>query len=155
MEDLRRSLARYRVFAGLADADLELLAGCAKNVRFGRDVYLFREGDPADIFYLVREGLIAVEIHQPGGRNRVVQTLGTGDVVGWSWIIPPYRHVLDVRAAEPVLALALDGACLRDKCDADPRLGYELMQRFACIAVTRLQSTLVQLMDVYAPHPVR
>ena len=79
----------------------------------------------------------------------MVQTLTAGDVAGFSWLIEPHRWEFDGRAVERVRAVQVDGACLRAKCDEDPRLGYELMRRFAALATSRLQATRLQLMDVY------
>jgi CRP/FNR family transcriptional regulator, cyclic AMP receptor protein len=150
VEDLSRLIAQHPVFAGLGEADLAFVAGCATNVRVDAGTYLFREGDDAGTFYLLRQGIASVEVHEPGRAHpRRVQTLGDGDAVGWSWIIPPYRHRFDVRAVDDLRALAFDGECLRGKCEEDPRLGYSLMQRFAGIAVERLQATLAQLIDLY------
>lgn len=137
------------VFSGLAGDDLDLIAGCGTNVRFEPGEPLGREGEKADIFYLVREGKVALEVSVPDAGALVIETLGPGDVVGWSWLFPPYRWTFDARAVEAIRAVALDGACLRGKCDQDQRLGYQLMQRFARVMRERLQATRLQLLDVY------
>ena len=149
MEDLGRILVRHPVFEGLAQEHVDLLVGCAKNVRFGTDAYVFREGQQADAFWLIREGSVALELHVPGMPALIVDTLHAGEVLGWSWLIPPHRWHNDARAVTPVRALGLDGACLRGKCDDDPELGYELMRRFAQIVADRLEATRLQLLDVY------
>jgi CRP-like cAMP-binding protein len=125
-----------------------LIAGCARNAVFGDGSFLFREGEPAQTFYLVREGAIALEVTAPGGAL-TVQTVGAGEVAGFSWLFGPHRWQFDGRAVGRVHAVELDGACLRAKCDADPRLGYDLMRRFAGLATRRLQATRLQLLDVY------
>ncbi len=137
------------VFSGLAGDDLDLIAGCGTNVHFDPGASLAREGEQADVFYLVRAGKVALEVSVPDGGALVVETLGPGEVVGWSWLFPPHRWTFDVRAVEVTRAVALDGACLRGKCDEDPRLGYELMQRFARVMGDRLRATRLQLLDVY------
>lgn len=142
-------LLEHAFFRGLAPRDVALLAGCASNVRFAADELVFREGDPADRFFLLREGRVAVEVRVPARGSVVLQTLEAGDVLGWSWLFPPYRWTFDARALEPVRALAFDGVCLRRKCDEEPRLGYALMQRFARIVTERLQAARLQLLDVY------
>ena len=148
-QTLEPLLRGHKFFAGLDSEYLTLLTGCASNVVFAADSFLFREGEPAETFYLIREGKVALEIAAPGRGALVVQTLGPGDVAGFSWLFDPHRWEFDGRAVERVLAVRMDGACLRGKCDADPRLGYELMQRFAGLMTSRLQATRLQLLDVY------
>jgi CRP-like cAMP-binding protein len=125
-----------------------LIAGCARNAVFSDRSFLFREGAPAETFYLIREGAVALEITAPGG-VLTVQTVGAGEVAGFSWLLRPHRWQFDGRAVGRVHAVELDGACLRAKCDADPRLGYDLMRRFASLATRRLQAARLQLLDVY------
>jgi CRP/FNR family cyclic AMP-dependent transcriptional regulator len=140
------------VFAGLPPAQLELIAGCASNVHFEEGEVVFRRGDLADTFYLVREGSVALELFDPSQGSLMIETLEAGDVVGWSWLFPPYRWHFDGRTLAPVRATAFDGACLRGKCAADHALGYELMSRFAQLVIERLQATRVRLLDVYGRH---
>ena len=137
------------LFRGLAAEQLEVLAGCASNVRFAEGEVLFREGDEADTFYLVRHGTIALETFVPARGPVTIETAEAGEVVGWSWLFPPYRWHFDARALSLVRATAFDGACLRGKCDADPALGYELMRRFAQVMIERLQWTRLRLLDLY------
>jgi len=134
---------------GLEPEYLALLAGCAMNVRFGQGSFLFREGEPAEQCFLIREGKMALEIAAPGRGSIIVQTLGAGDVAGFSWLLEPHQWQFDGRAVEPVRAFALDGTCLRGKCNEDTRLGFELTQLFARLAIQRLQATRLQLLDVY------
>ena len=133
----------------LAPEYLALLSGCATNVRFGAGSFLFREGGAADRCFLIREGKLALEIAAAGRGSIIVQTLGAGDVAGFSWLLEPHRWQFDGRVVEPVHAVALDGTCLRGKCADDPRLGFELTQLFARLAIQRLQATRLQLLDVY------
>jgi len=137
------------VFAGLAPDDLSLLAGCGSNVRFAAGDIIFREGDAANTFYLIRHGSVVLETFVPARGAMTIETLEPEEVVGWSWLFPPYRWHFDARALVEVRATAFDGACLRGKCDADPALGYELMSRFAQVVIDRLQWTRVRLLDVY------
>jgi CRP/FNR family transcriptional regulator, cyclic AMP receptor protein len=147
--DLEPLLRGHAFFAGLDSAYLSLLAGCASNEFFPAGSFLFREGDPAQTFYLIREGRLALEIAAPGRGALVVQTLGEGEVAGFSWLIEPHRWEFDGRAIDEVRAVRMDGTCLRGKCEADPRLGYDLMRRFAALTTSRLQATRLQLLDVY------
>ena len=148
-QTLEPLLRGHKFFAGLDPEYLTLLTGCASNAVFPADAFLFREGDPAETFFLIRDGRVSLEIAAPSSGALVVQTLGAGDVVGFSWLFEPHRWEFDGRAVERVRAVRMDGACLRGKCEADPHLGYELMRRFAGLAVNRLQATRLQLMDVY------
>lgn len=147
-QTIERLLSHHDFFAGM-DADyLALIAGCGRNAVFRDGEFLFRESQPAQTFYLVREGAVALEITAPLG-VLTVQTVGTGEVAGFSWLLRPHRWQFDGRAVGRVHAVEFDGACLRAKCDASPRLGYDLMQRFAGLAARRLQATRLQLLDVY------
>lgn len=149
MHTLDEVIASSPVFAGMAHDDLALIAGCAQNVGFEEGQLLFREGQPADVFYLVRKGRVALEVHTPERGGLIVDSADPGEVVGWSWLFPPYRWHFDARAADEVRAIAFDGECLRGKCDEDTRLGYELMQRFGRVMIDRLQNTQLRLLDVY------
>jgi CRP/FNR family transcriptional regulator, cyclic AMP receptor protein len=149
MQTLEPLLRGHRFFAGLAPEHLALLVGCAANVAFPAGSFLFREGRPADTFYLIRSGKVALEVNAPGRGVLTVQTFGEGDVAGFSWLLEPHRWEFDGRASERVLAIQMDGECLRGKCEQDPRLGYELMRRFSGLAISALQATRLQLLDVY------
>ena len=149
METIDALLQRVPVFAGMTEEQLELVAGCASNVRFREGETLFREGDPADTFYIVRHGSVALETFVPPRGTVTIETIEAGDVIGWSWLFPPYRWHFDARALSLVRATAFDGACLRGKCDVDPALGYDLMRRFANVMIERLRWTRLRLLDVY------
>ena len=128
METLERIIAEHPFLADLDPAFTSLMVGCAKNVRFNRGEYIFREGDPADQFYLIREGKVAVEIFAPQRQPIIVATLDEGEILGWSWLLPPYQWKLNARAIESVRAIALDGKCLRNKCEQNHDLGYEVLK---------------------------
>jgi CRP/FNR family transcriptional regulator, cyclic AMP receptor protein len=137
------------LFEGLGAAHAEQLAGCAQTVGWHEGAMLFREGDAADQFYVVRRGRVALELFIPNRGSLTVETIESGEVVGWSWLFPPYRWHFDGRAIGDVRAIAVDGACLRGKCDADAALGYDLMRRFSQVMLERLQATRLRLADVY------
>jgi CRP-like cAMP-binding protein len=149
MRTLETLITDSPVFAQLDEAQLELVAGCGRNVTFEQGARLFREGDPADTFFLVRHGIVALETFVPNRGALTVDTVAPGEIAGWSWLVPPYRWHFTGRAVEPVRAIEFDGACLRGKCDADAELGYALVTQFAQVLVERLQATRFQLMDVY------
>jgi CRP-like cAMP-binding protein len=149
METIEVLLRDVPFFARMNDAQLELLAGCASNKRFLEGEMLFREGDDADTFYVVRHGSVGLEMFVPARGSITIETIEEGEIVGWSWLFPPHRWHFDARALELVRATAFDGACLRGKCEADPALGYDLMSRFAQILIERLQWTRLRLLDLY------
>jgi len=149
IQTLEPILAEHPFLKGLESQYIKLLVGCASNVRFNAGQYVFREGEEANQFYMIRQGKVALEIHAAERGPITVQTIGEGDVLGWSWLIPPYRWRFDARAMELTRAIALDGKCLRDKSEEDHSLGYELLKRFSNIIVERLEATRLQLLDVY------
>lgn len=149
METLERILAEHPFFKGMQPEYLSLLAGCAANVRFPAGQYISREGEAANQFYLVREGRISLEIFSPHDGPLLIETLEGGDILGWSWLFPPYRWRFDARALTATRAFALDGACLRDKSEQDHELAFELLKRFSYILEERLQATRLQLLNLY------
>ena len=149
METLERILGQHPFFKDLEPEYLQLVTGCASNVRFESDKLIFREGEEANQFYLIREGRVALQVFSPERGHITVETLGEGDILGWSWLIPPYNWHFDAKVQDLTRAIALDGKCLRRKCLEDHHLGYELLKRFAHIMEQRLESTRLQLLDLY------
>ncbi|ACB94157.1 Crp/Fnr family transcriptional regulator [Beijerinckia indica] len=152
MENLEPVLRQHPFFAGFAPKHFELVTGCARNHRFEAGHYLFREGEPANEFFLIRHGKVALEIVAPGQNPIVFATLGDGEIVGVSWLIPPYQWTFDARAVELTQAIGVDAACLRGKCEADHHFGYEMMKLFLPLLVQRLQATRLQILDIYGKH---
>lgn len=146
---LHQIIAGHPFFAGLSPAICELIAECGRNVRFDPDDRVFRQDDPADTFFVIRHGRVALET-RAAGEPIVFQTLGDGDILNAAWLVPPYRCAADARAVETTLAFAFDAVCLRGKCDKDHDLGYELMKRFVPVMVDRLSHARLQAMDIYA-----
>jgi CRP-like cAMP-binding protein len=142
-------LGEAQFFDGLRAETIELVSGCASNVQFDPGTTIFREGEHADAFYLLRQGSVALETYVPARGAVMIETIEAGDVLGWSWLFPPYRWHFDASALTAVRATAFDGKCLRGKCAADPALGYELVSRFAQTLIERLQWTRLRLLDVY------
>ncbi|MEQ9640563.1 MAG: cyclic nucleotide-binding domain-containing protein [Alphaproteobacteria bacterium] len=149
MEGLQRIVSEHPFFAGLEEGFCGLVCGCARNVRFEAGQYLLREGEPADEFYLIRHGRVALEINDPARGNLTFMTLAEGDIVGLSWLIPPYRWTFDAKAVELTRAIGIDARCLRQKCEDDHHLGYELMKRVMPSLLARLHETRLQMLDVY------
>jgi CRP-like cAMP-binding protein len=152
VETLEPIVAALPLFQGLRPAHMQLISGCAANVRCEAGEFLGREGQPADKFWVIRQGRVALEIHAPGRGPLTVQTIGEGDVVGWSWLVPPYQLRFDVHAVTSTRALMFDGKCLRGKFANDPELGYEMMQRFSRVILRRLEAMSIQLLDLYGDH---
>jgi len=149
METLEPLLTEHPFLSGLEPQHIKLIVGCASNVRFDAGQYIFREDEEANQFYIIRQGKVALEIYAAERGSLIIDTLGEGDILGWSWLIPPYNWRFDAKAVELTRAIALDGKCLRTKCENDHHLGYELLKRFASIVEQRLQSTRIQLLDIY------
>lgn len=149
METLERVLREHPFFRDLDPEFLRIIVGCASNAHFRRGETVFKEGQEANHFYLIRRGKIAIEVFVPGRGMLTLQTLAAGDVLGWSWLFPPYRWYFDARAVEETFAFSLDGKCLRGKCEENHDLGYDLMKRFSLIIAERLQVTRLQILDVY------
>jgi len=149
MKDIADLLRHHPFAEGLDEETLALVAGCAKNVVLQPGDYIFREGAAADFFYLVRHGAVALETFVPGRGAFTFLTVKSGEILGADWLIPPYRSSFDARATELTRAIAFDGKCLRGKCEADPRVGYEMMKRFIPPLVKRLQAARMQALGMY------
>lgn len=152
METLERIISEHPFSRDLKKEYIELLVGCASNVRFDAGEFLFREGQEANQFYLIRHGVVAVELFAGPSQVTTITTIGEGEVLGWSWLFPPYRWKFDAHAREQTRAIALDGKCLRTKCEADHDLGYELLKRFAYMVEQRLDAMRLQLLNIYENH---
>lgn len=152
IEGLDRLLSEHPFFKDFSEAHRELVAGCCANVRFEEGQHLFREGEEADTFYLVRSGRVGLRIYAPGHGAITVQTVGDGEIVGWSWLVPPYRWSSDAVALSLVRAISIDGKCLRAKCENDHELGYQLLKHVMPIIGNRLAATRLQMMDLYGPR---
>ena len=150
-ETMEELLGSYPFFVGLSADAVRLMAGCASNMHFSAGDYIFSEGEAASRFYVIRHGRVALEIHSPARGSLLIDTMDDGEVLGWSWLVPPYKYFCDARAVTPVSATTLDGACLRGKAEADPELGYQLLKHVTAVMYQRLQSTRVRLLDIYGP----
>ena len=144
-------LRQHPFFQGMKQEHIATLAGCAANAHFKKGQVIFRQNQEADCFYLVREGRVSVQIETAGQGTAAIQTLDKGDVLGWSWMFPPFVWNFDAVAMEETRAISLDARCLRIKCDTDVSLGYDLLKRFSSIVVQRLQASRIQLMDLFGP----
>ena len=146
---LERLIYDHPFFAGMAQEDCDLIGGCARNVRFDPGQYLFREGEPASNFYVIRHGRIALEMIAPGQAPLRFLTINEGEIAGEFWLVPPYRWLFDGRALELTRALSIDAGCLRDKGEENHDFGYDMMKRFMTMMVERLHAAQLQILDVY------
>ncbi len=152
VEGLERILAEHPFFSDMSAHAQGLIVGCTGNRVFNDGAHILREGDEADSFYLIRHGTVALEIHMPGRAPLVIETLDDGEVLGWSWLLPPYRVRFDARAVGLVRTLSIDGKCLRAKCEQDCALGYEFYKHFLPVVAERLTAARLQMLDMYG-HP--
>jgi CRP-like cAMP-binding protein len=149
METLEPILAEHPFFKGMPPELLKLLVGCASNVKFDVGDFISREGQEASEFFIIRQGKVALELFSPTHGAITVETLEDGDVMGWSWLLPPYRSHFDARAMELTRAIRIDGKCMRGKLEEDHHLGYDMLKRFVKIIAERLSATRLQLLDIY------
>ena len=142
------ALGEIPFLKGLSPSHLQTLCDCAMKATFATGEVVFREEDTANRFYVILSGTVALEAQQVGGDPIRIQTLGAGEVLGWSWMFPPYRWHFDARALEPVNAIFFYATRLREHCEADPELGYALVMCIAQVMVERLQATRRQLSEI-------
>jgi CRP-like cAMP-binding protein len=133
-------------FAGMETEHLKTIAACASDATFEPQQFLFREGEPANQFYLIQSGRIALEVHELANGTVLVTNVGPGEVLGWSWLFPPFSWHFQARATERTKAIILNGAHLLVVAESDPAFGYELMKRVAQVVIERLQATRRQLL---------
>jgi CRP/FNR family cyclic AMP-dependent transcriptional regulator len=144
---LEKLIAEHPFLKGLSPHQCRILTDCAMFIKFEPGELLLREGDPANRFYLILRGKVSVESYLSNRGVTPIQTLAGGEVLGWSWLFPPYYWHFDARAVELTEAVFLHGTPLRDECEADHDLGYELVKRMAEVMVKRLQATRRQLLN--------
>lgn len=144
----------HPIFHGLDDATERLVAECASLAVFQAGEYIYRERQPADRFHIIRHGRVALEVHAPGHESLIVDMLKPGDLLGWSWVIPPYQTNFDARAVELTRVIGFDATCLRGKMEHDRELGYEMLKRMLPLVAARLAAARRQLLDMYG-NPAR
>jgi CRP-like cAMP-binding protein len=149
METVEQLLGKHPFIKGLSEDHLHLLAGCSQLARYESGQFLFREGERARAFYLVRRGRVAIATLTPHQGLITIQTVGDGDVLGWSWLVPPYEWHFAARAVEPTAVIVVNGDCVRGKCEEDRAFGYLIMRRVAQVMASRLEAMHLQLLNVY------
>lgn len=152
MESIETLLANQPFLRELKPAQIAMLAGCATTKEFGAGDFVFRTGEQADAFYIVLNGRVGIEMYSSERGALTILTVGDGDVLGWSWLVPPFRWHFDALVLDATRVIAFEAQCLRELCEQDHDLGYEIMKRFAQVITRRLEATRLQLVDVYAAH---
>ena len=142
-------LAAHPFLQGMSEAHLQTLAECARRVTATAGQLLGEEKEGANAFFLIQSGQVAIEAHTPDRGTVRIQLIGPGDVVGWSWLVPPHRWQFDARVVEMVQAIALDAASIRTRCEQDHDLGYQLFKRLVSVISARLAATCRQLLDTH------
>lgn len=143
-------IAEHSFFKDITRENLDFIAGCGKNVVFKEGEVIANPGDVANTFYLINKGKVVISLDLAPRKPFIFQTLGKNDILGVSWLIPPYRWMVSAQAVEATHAIALDGECLRKKCEEDVRLGYLLMKHLVQVLVAREDAARLHLLDVYA-----
>ena len=144
---IKQRVVAHSFFRELKPEHLEIVASCATEAAFAPEAILFHEGEPANRFYLIEAGRIALEAHEPADRIVRVQELGAGDVLGWSWLFPPFVWHFRARALEPTSVIVVNGAHLLVACHEHHELGYAIMKRVAQIVIQRLQAARKRLLE--------
>lgn len=145
---LREALAGQEFFAGLDGAQLDSLARCARLREFAPGRQLLSVDEPAECFYLLISGSVCLSVRLAGGSDLTIETLGAGQMLGWSWLVPPYRCQFDARAMERGWAIAFEADCLRRSMEDAPRLGFALMTRFVPVISERLHATRLRILEL-------
>ena len=145
IEITAEALAAHPFLHGMTHDHLAVLADAASDVTFPARHRLFEDGGNATRFWLIQSGYVALDLLVPGQGRMKIETIGMGELLGWSWLFPPYRWAFGAVAASPVEAFEFDGRAVRARCADDPELGYELTRRLAHVVARRLQATRVRL----------
>ena len=150
VEPLATRVVLHPFLAGMNRTQLALLTDCAVARHFNTGKTILREGEFANGFYLIETGKVALESEAGFGDSILVQTIGAGDLLGWSWMFPPYVWQFTARAVESTAALFFYAAILREYCERDHSLGYELLKRISAVMVRRLQAAHDQMLSLYS-----
>ncbi len=150
MSEVFDLLVDHPFFKEMTDDQIRVVAETGTLVSYDEGEFIFSEGGKADSCFLILDGGVALGLQKPGYGRTAILTLHAGDLLGWSWLYPPYRWSYDAHVHSDTKAIRFDGARLKEAADADPVLGYELMKRFTDMLVKRMQSIRIQLLDVYS-----
>ena len=149
-KELEAAVAAHPFLLGLNERHVRLLADCAIRTHFEVGQTVFREGETANRFYLIEQGEVVLEAADAGDRQVNIETLGSGDLLGWSWLFPPYVWHFSARATRPTTAIFFYGTVLREYCEKDHSLGFELFKRMGEVMTRRLQQARGRLLAAYS-----
>ena len=141
------ALATHPFLHGMPRDQLGVLAGISSDIRFPARHRIFEDGGNATRFWLIQSGHVSLDLHVPGEGPVVIDTIGMGELLGWTWLFPPFKWAFGAVAATPVEAFEFDAPAVREACAADPGLGYELNQRITRVLAKRLQATRIRLIS--------
>lgn len=153
-QNIERRLARHPFLQGLEERHINVLAQSAIPTHFDKGQLIFRAGEPANGFYLIESGVVALEGSVLEHGPVTTDTVGPGEPLGWSWLFPPYLWHFDARAVEPTVAICLAGIALREHRDQDPGLSHELFRRTCAVMARRLQAARRKLMAARIAAPI-
>src|SRR5712691_9314521 len=148
-EPMATRVALHPFLAGMGRTHLSLLTDCAMAAHFKKGQTILREGEIANRFYLIESGKVMLESGEGFGEPVVIETIGPGDLLGWSWMFPPYVWHFTARAIEPTTALFFYGTILREYCEKDHSVGYELFKRMSMVMTKRLQAARKQMLRLH------
>ena len=143
-------VALHPFLVGMNPTQLALLSDCAIAVHFKKGETVLREGELANRFYLIENGKVVLDSGEKSGDPLIIETIGAGDLLGWSWMFPPHIWNFTARATEPTEAIFFYGTILREYCERDPSLGYELFKRMAPVMLRRLQAARQKMLSIHA-----
>ena len=149
---MNRILSEHPFIKELGDEYLNVITPYASIVRFNPGEFIFHTDEDADRFYLIRHGKVAIETDIPGHGPVIIQTIGEGEILGWSWFAPPYKWHFDAQAVELTRAIAIDAKSLRDRIENDSKLGFMIEKYLAKVIGQRMEATRMQLLDIYGDH---
>ena len=142
-------VALHPFLAGMNRRQLAFLADCAIAVHFNKGQVIFREGQLANRLYLIETGKVILESNAGLGDPVVIDTIGAGDLLGWSWMFPPHTWHFTARAIQPTTAIFFSGTILREYCEKDHSLGYELLKRISSVMNRRMQAARKKMLTVH------
>jgi CRP-like cAMP-binding protein len=152
-QDLEAAVAAHPFLIGMTQHHIQLLVDCAMQSHFEQGQIIFREGDTANRFYLIEQGEMVLESSMAGAEPVAIDTVRDGELLGWSWLFAPYVWHFSARSTQPTEAIFFYGTVLREYCERDHGLGFELFKRMSEVMTCRLQSARARLISLYAPIP--
>ncbi len=149
MENIINSIAEKPFFRDLKHEYIEFLALNSVKKEFNPFDFIFKIGESADHFYLVEKGSVAIELFSSEKGVIRIQTIGEGDILGWSWMLPPYKWHFEARTVEDTTLICFDGKKVLQECEKNQGFGYEILKRYMVVMAERLEASRFQLLDVY------